>query len=536
MYGLQKAKLVIQWCFIRRSSQFMNWLGGILALLLSAGWAGAGPAYPLKTISGQHYLVDQNGTPFFIQGDSPWYLTEALNRSEVDYYLSNRWVQGYNSIILDIAARATDDGLASSANIYGQTPFTGTIANHTFTNLLSWNVNYFTNVDWVIQQAGHYGICVFAYPLYDDHNGASWYAQMVGNPTNALLQYGQFIGNRYKNFTNIVWIGAGDYSEPNAPNNCLWNIVAAGIAAADTNHLITAQAARPTPASYFSAFIKLNSTYPSQFTYIESLANYQHSPVLASFDREPYYEHRNLTGTPFTALNCRQFAYWSIFSGDMGHFYGDENQWPFNAGWQAEMWDAGATSITNVFKLMNTRPWWNCVPDTNHTVVISGYGTSGTVDYITCTREATGKTIMAYIPQDAMSPTMDMTKISSPTANAWWYNPTTGAATAIGTYNTTGTQTFTPPDTNDWVLVLDDASQKYSPPGVGNALSIQAIGGTMLRLTVAGVPGQMYTLQFTTNLNTLWQTLGSGMSDNTGIFSLDITATSSASFFRSLPQ
>src|ERR1700722_9622890 len=57
---------------------FNKGLTWILTLLLPAGLAVAGPAYPLKTIAGKHYVVDQKGTPFFIQGDSPWYLTEAL--------------------------------------------------------------------------------------------------------------------------------------------------------------------------------------------------------------------------------------------------------------------------------------------------------------------------------------------------------------------------------------------------------------------------------------------------------------------------
>jgi Protein of unknown function (DUF4038)/Putative collagen-binding domain of a collagenase/Immunoglobulin I-set domain len=434
-------------------------------LALMAVGAMAGQAYPLKLAPGQHYIVDQNGTPFFIQGDSPWFLTESLNGADVDFYLSNRWVQGYNSIILNITARPTESGQPSDANIYGQRPFTGTMAGP-YTNLLTWNVNYFTNVDAVIQRAGHYGMCVFAYPLYDGFGGIGWYSQMAGNPTNTLFLYGQFIGNRYRNFTNIVWVGAGDYDESNAPNNCLWNIVAAGITSVDTNHLITAQASRPNPASDYSGFITLNSTYPSQFTYIESLANYQQSPVLASFDREPYYENKNVTGTPFNDLDCRNFFWWSVTSGDAGCFYGDDNQWPFNAGWQDEMWDAGATTMTNVIKLMNTRPWFDCIPDSDQTTVTSGYGTSGTMDYITCIRQSTGNTVIIYIPRDQMTPTVDLTKVSGTVANAWWYNPQTGAATSIGTFNTSGTQTFTPPDADDWVLVLDDAAQNYGPPGI----------------------------------------------------------------------
>jgi len=447
--------------FQTRAARLARWilLFSLQLLAFSLCLFAGNPAYPLKTAAGSHYLTDQNGVPFLIQGDSPWFLTELLTSGiggDVDNYLSTRAAQGYNAIILDIAANGSpQDDNGAPANLYGLTPFTGTIAGP-YSNLLTWNVNYFTNVDWVINRAGYYGICCFCYPMYDGFGGGSWYNQMAGNPTTSLTAYGQFIGNRYKNFTNIVWIGAGDYTEPGAPASCLWNYIAAGIASQDANHLISAQAQRPAPASAYSAFVTVNSTYPSQWTYVESLANYQHSPVLASFDREPYYETRDLGGGPFTALNCRQFAWWSVLSGDAGQFWGNENQWPFSAGWQTLMTtDTAALTIPYLGKLLNTRSWWSFVPDAGHTVVTSGYGTSGTLDYITAARELSGKTVVAYIPQDGMTPTVAMNQLAGWSATAWWYNPRTGAGTAIGSYATTGTQTFTPPDTNDWTLVID---------------------------------------------------------------------------------
>jgi hypothetical protein len=492
----------------------------------------ASPVYPLKTLPGRHYMVDQAGVPFFVQGDSPWYITEALSQADADFYLSNRWAQGFNSIILDIAASHITDMFPNDANYYSQYPFTNTLAGQ-YTNLLSYNASYFTNVDWVIQRAAHYGICVFAYPLYDDYNGVAWYAQMTGNPTSALYQYGQFIGNRYQNFKNLVWIGAGDYTEPNLPTNNLWKWVAAGIMSADPIHLISAQAKRTTPAIIYSNFVSVNSSYPNQYTYIYSQSNYQRVPVMASFMREAYYEH----STTFpTAMNCRQEAYWAVFSGDMGHFYGDDNQWEFNSGWRAEMWDAGATTITNVFKLMNSRMWWNFVPDFNHQVVVSGYGTNGTVDYITSTREASGKTIMLYIPQDQLSPTVNLASVSGSTANAWWYNPSTGTATAIGSYLCRGTQTFAPPDTNDWVLVLDDAAQNYPPPGVGgplaSALILQPGTASGFELRLEGAPDQTFTIQFATNLTSSWLTLTEATTDDSGWLSVEITPAANAGFYR----
>jgi hypothetical protein len=49
--------------------------------------------------------------------------------------------------------------------------------------------------------------------------------------------------------------------------------------------------------------------------------------------------------------------------------------------------------------------------------------------------------------------------------HAWWFNPSTAAATDLGTFTNSGTQTFTPPDGNDWVLVLDLDSANLSAPG-----------------------------------------------------------------------
>ena len=70
---------------------------GISWISFAACWTMAGPAYPLKLAPGQHYVVDQNNYPFFIQGDSAWLLSKYLTAADQNFYLSNRWVQGFNS-------------------------------------------------------------------------------------------------------------------------------------------------------------------------------------------------------------------------------------------------------------------------------------------------------------------------------------------------------------------------------------------------------------------------------------------------------
>jgi hypothetical protein len=49
-----------------------------------------------------------------------------------------------------------------------------------------------------------------------------------------------------------------------------------------------------------------------------------------------------------------------------------------------------------------------------------------------------------------------------------WYNPRTGVALYVDTFENKGTREFVPPSEgfgSDWVLVLDDAAKPFGPPG-----------------------------------------------------------------------
>ncbi len=454
-----------------------------LLLFLSCLGLPAGPAYPLTT-NGNHFIVDAKGAPFFLVGDSPWYISECLKASDVDVYLSNRWAQGYNGVLLDVTAQAGEDLLNDDTNYYGQHPFLSQIAGP-YTNLAAPNANYFTNLDYVINRANYYGICCFCYPLYDGFGAVNWYGQMVGNSTTTLSNYGWFMGSRYASFSNIVWVGAGDYDEPLTNGKCLWDYVANGLTNADRNHLLTAQPVRTTAATYYD-FCSLNSSYPACFSYVQSAANYAASPTLASFLREPYYAGPFATCTlpQCSDQNERQFAYWAAFSGESGcmvsaaiyaYFPGVSGS---DGLWSTNLVCAFSTNYPNIAKLMLNRNWTNFVPDTGHTVCTSGYGTSGNIDYITTERESHGYTVLSYIPQDTMTPTIAMSQIAGTAANAWWWNPSNNAATYINQYQTVGSKTFTPPGTNDWVLVIDSAQQNFPPPGV-NGMAI-TVGGSVV--------------------------------------------------------
>src|SRR5690242_9809033 len=74
----------------------------IAALSLLALVSVGGPAYPLKTAPGQHYLVDQTTPPVFIHGDSPWSMFVQLNIVDTETYISNRASLQVNALIVNL--------------------------------------------------------------------------------------------------------------------------------------------------------------------------------------------------------------------------------------------------------------------------------------------------------------------------------------------------------------------------------------------------------------------------------------------------
>src|SRR5579864_9150263 len=79
--------------------------------------------YPLAISGNGQYLVDQNGQPFFIDGDAAWSLIAQLSDGDKDTYLANRQAHGVNMVIVNLIEHlyATN----APKDVYGNAPFTG---------------------------------------------------------------------------------------------------------------------------------------------------------------------------------------------------------------------------------------------------------------------------------------------------------------------------------------------------------------------------------------------------------------------------
>ena len=422
--------------------------------------------YPIKLSPSGTYLLDHDDRPTIINGDTAWSVIVQLTKQDAELYLTDRANKGYNLILVNLLEHWFSDN--APANLYGDQPFT------TPGNFTTPNEAYFAHADWVINKAAEKGITVLLTPLYLGFNqNQGWQHEVQNNSLAAMRTYGRYVGNRYKNFPNIIWVIGGD-TDPTPYSAKVLEFVA-GIKDYDTTHLMTAHTVpEHGTVDYWpnQPWLNLNNIYTYVNSHPLALSEYNRTPFKPFFLLETYYE-REHSSTP---LMLRRQAYWSILSGGLlGHIFGNCPMWHFTtttgnyfcttAPWQGQLDSTGSTNLWYVGRLFQSREFEKLVPDENHTVVTAGYQSGNTL--ATSARTSNGSTIISYIPTQR-AVTVDMSKISGGgQAQAWWYNPRTNTASVVGMFATTGTQNFTPPDSNDWLLVIDSAALNLPAPGSG---------------------------------------------------------------------
>jgi hypothetical protein len=124
--------------------------------------------------------------------------------------------------------------------------------------------------------------------------------------------------------------------------------------------------------------------------------------------------------------------------------------------WQGS-WDASLMK-----KLVDSRNWYKLVPDFEHKALVDGYGSGE--DYVPAAMAENGETFIAYIPK-GNAVTVNMQQLSGIQLVAWWFNPRNGLAQTAGNFAEKKRMQFTPPDRNDWVLVIDNAENGFGAPG-----------------------------------------------------------------------
>jgi len=313
----------------------------------------------LKVSENSRYLAFENGEPFFWLGGTTWGMSEWLTREEVDYYLDNRKDKGFNLVQISLFwGKRVDDPLNFSINppnAYGYKAFMeaegkpdpgqpGVIDGGTPQS----PNDYWDHVEYIIQAAEQRDMIVALLPVWGrryvnaSHTGFSQNIFSISQ----MNSYGKFLGQRFKAYTNIIWVMGGDV-KADAGGDFLphYRAMAEGIIAGITGELVTWDEESPlwdyalmtyhpdgTPllnsSEWFhnDPWLDFNMIETFQFRNLVYKAVQKDytldSPVKPTVMGEPAYEGERKPVGFSSGVQMRRQAYHSFFGGAAGFTYG----------------------------------------------------------------------------------------------------------------------------------------------------------------------------------------------------------------------
>jgi hypothetical protein len=434
--------------------------------------------YPLRVSKNGRYLLDREEKPFRIQGDSAQSLIVNLTYAEAESYFSDRRAKGFNTVNINLLEHKF--GINAPANRRKDPPFTQ--AGYFSTP----NEAYFAFADSIINLAASKGMLVSLAPMYLGYDGGDegWWKELNSstNSQEVCFTFGRYLGNRYKNRSNILWVIGGDYLPPSgSEGERRLHKFMEGIKASGDAHLWAGDWNAPsisTDERMFASEMDVNAVYTSGtkarpgITYDEARVAYQYSPPHPAYLKETGYEDERWV--PGDAASVRKYEYWAILGGcTEGGFFGNRDIWEFatsnwwsgfafgHGPWQSALNSRGTLDMVRLGQLLDSLPWYDLVPlgSAIMKTMLTHAGTDGKTDYITAAVTIDREVLVAYDPE-SQNITVDITQLRGP-LRARWFDPTSGRSTEIAENPlvTKGTHDFVPPGRNsagekDWVLIL----------------------------------------------------------------------------------
>lgn len=209
--------------------------------------------------------------------------------------------------------------------------------------------------------------------------------QGLFNEANAEA-YGQFLGRRYGDCWNVVWVLGGDRGPIGYKD--IWNAMAAGFHDGDGGrHLMTYHVnGTHSSSEYWHKFAWLDfnmlqsghpcGAFSNNYDFIR--VDYEKTPAKPTLDGEALYEAMPIRFVPSngraTAHHIRANAYWAVFAGAFGHTYGcngvfqmctPDGPCPFwaDTSWREALLFEGAGQMKHLKNLMLSRPFLTRFPD-----------------------------------------------------------------------------------------------------------------------------------------------------------------------------
>jgi len=470
-----------------------------------------------------HLLATERGRPVFLNNYTVWQLLRNGSREDVKEFIGILKQRGYNCLSLMIL----DIDLASPGkSFYGDRAFEldekgkpdllKPIVTKGNDQAIADEYDFWDHLDFVVETAEKMGMYVSLHPAWGDWISGKY----SGEPDSMTIftfengyRYGYWLGKRYKEKRNIIWMLGGDRSAVYDAKTrgersqiydyrALYPPIAEGLAdgtngaatsfdgQADYRNMLISYHPRkwaPNSSEWFhnEPWLTFNSIQDTPYDQFVSVPHdYNLQPVKPTWLYEGRYEG---------AINdwgIRYQAYQTVLSGGFGHTYGSEN-WRFPANWRELLQLSGSNQMKYLYvisrQIWTDKQFLQRTPD--QTLIVGDQGATvgdgntagdgdgggannrtvkGKSDRITAMRASDGSWAMVYTA-NGRDISLDLSKLNGK-MNAYWFNPRNGKWWVDGSESEnrmysfkeikTGSGNFkfdapgTPAEGNDWVLLL----------------------------------------------------------------------------------
>jgi hypothetical protein len=487
-----------------------GFLGSSIAAVISSPELNAksvvtcsSPSLPaLRVHAGGHMLETVEGTAFFWLGDTAWELIHSTTREECTYYLQTRAAQGFT--VIQAVVLAEMDGVHKLSAL-GLVPFESDDPKRP-------NEAYFQRVVEVVEEAGRRGLYVALLPTWGDKLTAPWGAgpRLFRNDNQPVARsYAAYLARKVQHCTNVVWMLGGDrparldehfreaaikYGFPeNQDWTPIWNAMAEGITSVWPTQPLLLYHPQGGPISTSvllrdAKWLSVNGIQSGHgsgrdtptWELIER--DYNIAPPRPVIDLEPNYEDHPVDPWPtwnpangyFRDYDVRKQLYRSVFAGGCGVTYGHHAVWQFaskrngvinhaDRDWTDAMVRPAAQQVLYLRRLIESRPFFERIPDPS--MIVTKYANH--FEHSQATRDAKGRYAMIYVPNAGQKITLNLAKLRDGERVGWWFDPRTGIGQRMDAdLSMAQVQLQTPTHGPDWVIVIDDASQGFVPPGI----------------------------------------------------------------------
>ncbi len=413
----------------------------------------------LQVKDGSRIIQHQDGTPFLWLGCTAWGMTEWLPREDVDLYLDDRQSKGMNVVQLclfwgkrvDYPTKFT----ANPENPYGHKALEETDG---LPNPLNPAVveggsptapnDYWDHVDYCLNAIEQRGMVAAVLPFWGRRYVNTTHTdQSLQVFTDAnIKQYGEFLGKRYGDRPNIIWVNGGDVAADTGGDFLpTYRLLAEGLVKGVTGEDVAWD-------QEHSAWDEVLMTYhPSgaplrnssewfhtdpwlDFNMIETHVSRDQLPAAVRQDvrltpvkptvmGEGHYEGTTgYNGKFANAIHIRRQAYQTFFCGAAGHTYGghfaEDGSGPLFAptnNWKPLLDMPGAGQMVFLRSFLEEHDWWAWQPADE--VIVAGRG-EGELEKVAV---RFGESLLVYFPENSEA---ELNWHGAETAR--WYNSQCG--------------------------------------------------------------------------------------------------------------